>query len=444
MITDGETPHSAAPHWASRPLIIAAVLTGFVLRLAFGLGYWVDKPLTLDEREYLLVAQNVAAGRGFNDRLPDGSSPPGAHVGRAPLYPLFLAFVMRATGEGITMTGASADATIAVSPTLLKAVKIVQAGLGLVTIWLIALLAFRAAGPKAATIAAWLAAVYPPLVWTPAYVFSETLYSALALGCVAVIDRALQRRTLASIATPVATNGFRAWGFVAAGALAGLAVLTRPAMLFFLGLAVPWLWWKRGLLAAACLLAASALTIAPWTLRNVAEHGRFVLVASEGGVTFWTGNHPLARGEGDLAANLELKQANLDFRAAHPGLSPEQLEPLYYREALSWIAGNPSQFAWLLARKAFYTMVPIGPSYQLHSSRYFWSSIIAYLAVLPFGLLGLVRRAGAVQPLLVLAAASILVCLVFFPQERFRIPIIDPTLLVCAASWWAPRGNSLT
>ena len=28
-------------------------------------GYWVDKPLTLDEHEYLLLARNLAGGRGF-------------------------------------------------------------------------------------------------------------------------------------------------------------------------------------------------------------------------------------------------------------------------------------------------------------------------------------------------------------------------------------------
>ena len=34
--------------------------------------------------------------------------------------------------------------------------------------------------------------------------------------------------------------------------------------------------------------------------------------------------------------------------------------------------------------------------------------------------------------------------LVFFPQERFRIPVIDPTLLICAASWWAARAVRTT
>jgi len=29
-----------------------------------------------------------------------------------------------------------------------------------------------------------------------------------------------------------------------------------------------------------------------------------------------------------------------------------------------------------------------------------------------------------------LAGSGVLVCLVFFPQERFRIPVIDPALVV--------------
>jgi hypothetical protein len=35
---------------------------------------------------------------------------------------------------------------------------------------------------------------------------------------------------------------------------------------------------------------------------------------------------------------------------------------------------------------------------------------------------------------LLLAASSILVGLVFFPQERFRMPVIDPVLIVSAAA----------
>jgi hypothetical protein len=152
-------------------------------------------------------------------------------------------------------------------------------------------------------------------------------------------------------------------------------------------------------------------------------------------VTFWTGNHREAIGEGDLAANPHLKRLNQAFRAAHPGLSEEQLEPLYYREALGFIGEDPGWWVRLEARKLWFTLVPLGPSYRLHSQRYFWASTIALLGLLPFAIAGLWRAPAGTRPaaLLALAASSILVCLVFFPQERFRLPVIDPTLVGCAA-----------
>jgi len=175
--------------------------------------------------------------------------------------------------------------------------------------------------------------------------------------------------------------------------------------------------------------------ITPWTVRNARAYGTFVLIASEGGVTFWTGNHPLARGEGDLAANPDIKRAEIAFRRAHPGLTAEQLEPLYYRDALGYIARHPVWWLGLLARKAFYTLVPIGPSYTLHSTRYLVSSVASYLLLLPCALVGAaVWRRGPRRPeaLFVLAASAVLAGIVFFPQERFRIPVIDPALIVCA------------
>jgi CHASE2 domain-containing sensor protein len=86
--------------------------------------------------------------------------------------------------------------------------------------------------------------------------------------------------------------------------------------------------------------------------------------------------------------------------------------------------------------------VPAGPSYTLHSTLYRVSSLATYVVLLPFGLLGIrVWRRGAYPPeaLFLLAAAALIVCLLFFPQERFRIPVIDPTLIVCAAIWCGTR-----
>ena len=155
-------------------------------------------------------------------------------------------------------------------------------------------------------------------------------------------------------------------------------------------------------------------------------------------MTFWTGNHPLARGEGDLAANPELKRAELAFRQSHPGVSPEALEPIYYREAIGWIASHPVAWMRLVARKAFFSVVPTGPSYAVHSARYRVASVAAVSAR---SAVRRRRRAAAVAepaPAGIAArssaASSILVGLVFFPQERFRMPVIDPVLIVSAAA----------
>lgn len=404
----------AVDRLTARRHIAIAAFVGLSLRLAFGLSYWVDQPLTHDEQEYLALAASLAQGRGFT--YPDPPAGTTAQFGRAPGYPAFLA----AIGAGTTN-----------APAAPVRVKAVQAVLGALTVCLIAAAATRAAGPVAGVAAAWLAAIYPPLVWISSYVLSESLYSLLALATALTLQGAVD------YSGPGARPSTKLALAFAAGLLCGLSILVRPAMLFFLPLAIIWLVVRLMPRPALALVAGTFIVVAPWTLRNFSVHGRFVLVASEGGVTFWTGNHPLARGEGDLAANPDLKRAELEFRAAHPGLTAEQLEPLYYRDAIGHIASHPGWWVGLLARKAFYTVVPAGPSYALHSFRYRAASVISYVLLLPFAVAGaVVLWRGPLRPtsLLLLAAASGLACIVFFPQERFRIPVIDPVLIVCAAA----------
>jgi 4-amino-4-deoxy-L-arabinose transferase-like glycosyltransferase len=394
----------------ARRLIGAAALAALLLRLAFGFLYWVDRPLTHDEHEYLTLARSLAAGQGFvyDTAVESGTA---QRFGRAPGYPLFLAAL---------------DAGRPIPSSTPPIVKLVQSFAGAITVWLIGSIALRAAGRRAGVTAASLAAIYPSLVWIPSYALSEALYCLVALGTVILLQRAVEA-TLPSAGARLA---------FAAGALAGVAALIRPGMLVFLPLAMGWLLVRRRPALAAALLLAAALVIAPWTVRNLRAHDRFVLIASEGGVTFWTGNHPVARGEGDLAANPDLKRAELEFRSAHAGLSAEELEPLYYRDAFQWIAEHPADWLTLVAHKAFYTVVPIGPSYAVHSARYRIASVVPYVLILPFAIAGgrrLWRRPSRPTALFLLAASTMLMCLVFFPQERFRIPVIDPTLIVAAA-----------
>ena len=395
---------------AARRWVGACMVLGLALRLAFALLYWTDRPLTHDEREYLALGRSVARGDGFHYPADEPSPGTAQRFGRAPGYPAFLA-ALRVT-EPVDRVP--------------RRVQIAQACLGAIGIWLMAAIAGRAAGPRAAVTAAAIAAVYPPLVWIPAYALSETLFSTLALAAALALSMAFAR-TAAGIRAPLA----------AAGLITGAAILTRPAMLFFLPLGAIWMFRRKHAMEAAVFVLLAAVAVAPWTIRNYRTHGRWVLVASEGGVTFWTGNHPLAIGEGDLAANPAIKLAELEFRAAHAGLTPEELEPLYYRDALAWIRREPLAWLALVARKAFYTVVPLGPSYTLHSMKYFAASAAAYLLVLPAAVVGAWRSRGAgthaMVPLWLMAAATVAAGLVFLPQERFRIPVIDPALIVTAS-----------
>jgi 4-amino-4-deoxy-L-arabinose transferase-like glycosyltransferase len=404
--------------------IVACVLLGLALRVAFALFYWVNQPLTHDEREYLALARSVARGEGFRYPADEPSPGTGQQFGRAPGYPLFLAAIIT-------------PAPVNHAP---RRIQIAQACVGALGIWLIAAIAGRVGGPRAAVTAAAIAAVYPPLVWMPSYVLSETLYSTFALAAAlallpnAVNDAASRTPAVARGRMPSTSNLQPPTSVWAGALLTGLAILIRPGMLFFVPLWALWLLRRRRAAQAVMFVVIAALCVAPWTIRNHRVYGRWIAVASEGGVTFWTGNHPLARGDGDLAANVEIKRAELAFRAAHPDLTPEQLEPFYYRDAFAWIRREPGAWLMLLGRKAFYTVVPFGPSYAVHSARYRVASVASYLLILPAAIVGAWRwRNQGPAALWLMAAATVLAGLVFFPQERFRIPVIDPALIVTAA-----------
>jgi hypothetical protein len=112
---------------------------------------------------------------------------------------------------------------------------------------------------------------------------------------------------------------------------------------------------------------------------------------------------------------------------------------VYYREALGFIRANPIGWLGLECRKLFYLIVPIGPSYRLHSTRYYAASAGPYLLILPLAVTGLWRLGAArrrAPGLWLLAGSAVLTALIFFPQERYRIPIIDPVLIVCAGTVW--------
>jgi 4-amino-4-deoxy-L-arabinose transferase-like glycosyltransferase len=390
----------------TRRFILLAALAGLLCRLGFGLVYWTGQPLTRDEREYLSLARSLAAGRGFVYDAPLQAGPVQP-FGRAPGYPAFLA---------IAGPGPAPDDAV---PVAVKAVQAIIGGAGVV---LAAVLAGRIGGRPAARLTAAITAVYPPLVWIASYAYSEAIFWPLGLAIAWLCNRMLARR---------GAIGPAVWCGVATGA----GVLIRPALIVFVAPVLAWLLVRRQGRTALAFGAVVALVLAPWTARNVRHYGRFVLVATEGGVTFWTGNNALAIGEGDMAANPAIKIASQALRARYPDRNEEAMEPVYYRQALAWIRANPGRWLVLEGRKLFYLVVPVGPSYTLHSARYFWASVVSYGVLLSLAIAGAGRagrRLAAVPGVWLMAVSAVAVCLIFFPQERFRLPVLDPVFAICA------------
>ena len=397
-----------------RAFVLAAAAIGLAARLAFGLGYWVDEKLNRDEIEYMSLARSLASGHGYvyDEHVKNGPVQP---FGRAPGYPVFLALVGGGVPESVDRVPVS--------------VKIAQSIAGAIGVVLIAVAAFRLAGARSAKAAAAIAAIYPPLMWVAGYAYSESIFWPIGLGLALVMGRALD--------SPPQQMWKRA---IVLGLFAGLSILVRAATLLFVPLSALWLIYKRRWITLAGMALGLVVVLTPWTIRNINFYGHFVLVASDGGVTFWTGNNRLATGEGDMAANPHLKLANQALRGQHPHLNEEQMEPVYYKESIGWIREHPGDWLQLMARKVFYLVVPIGPSYTLHSPRYYWASVVSYGALLPLACLGAWRlgsRRARLAGMWILAAAAVATCLVFFPQERFRIPVIDPALILLASGLWA-------
>jgi 4-amino-4-deoxy-L-arabinose transferase-like glycosyltransferase len=244
---------------AARYALVLVVLLALALRLLL----W-SRPLhqlANDEVEYVTVARDLLAGRGwqFYEHY---------HWLRAPLYPLFLAASLALAGG---------DLHRAALPNIVLSVA---------TVYLSYRLALLLVGRRAAL----LAALFTAILWTTAtfasLYMSETLFTFLLTGGLLCLVSA--------------TDGRWTWG-IAAGVLFGLATLTRSIALVFLPIAALWLLLRRPTghtapqrraLCSLLFVLCSVLVIAPWTIRNSLAYGRPILVETGLSYNLWAFNEP--------------------------------------------------------------------------------------------------------------------------------------------------------
>jgi 4-amino-4-deoxy-L-arabinose transferase-like glycosyltransferase len=241
--------------WQLTAILIAALALRVLPILQYNSMTPNSAALSGDEPQYAGVAHNLLRGYGF------------VWPGRVPLYPVFVAAVFWLGGESYHL------------------LRIVQAFLGVITVWITFALGLRLCGRSVGLLAALLAASTFPLCDQGRLVLSENLFTPVLL--------VLSWVTLDLVQKP----GWRNAAIL--GVLLGICDLTRPTLTFyplFLILALPFILgrleaWRLGAVATL----AAALTILPWTIHNYVRFHAFLPLQTANGLAIWTASPEYAR-----------------------------------------------------------------------------------------------------------------------------------------------------
>ena len=332
---------------------------------------------------------------------------------RVPVYPMTLAAVYSVTG-----------------PTLVAA-RLFNAALGVALVLLTDALARRLVSARAALVATAIVAVYPAYLLYPSYLMAENVFIPLVVLTLLLV-------------------GARSWaGAAAAGAAAGVAVLTRGTGLALVaGVAAGILtqggtWRARALRAAAAGALFLAVT-APWIARNYAIYGTVVPVDTSSGYNFLLGFNPGANGRYDGKIMMALSET------AWKGAPNDAVRSaIGFSHGLEYIGEHPRAAIALSARKLAWLWGLEGREHIfLYAYGYFGphaASVVracGLLIVASFPLLVLaavrgvldrrVLRDPALAALLTFTAALSLLHIASFGESRFHLPLI-PGLAVLAA-----------
>lgn len=395
-----------------RRTLFSLFVGALVLRLAWVLAVSRDGFPYADPLMYHVAAENLLAGNGYSGimGIPMVHWPPG--------YSIVLAGVYWVVGPH-PLGGEMLNAVI-----------------GALTVPLLYLAVRRAFTPRVALIAACMLCVMPgPILWTDLLV-TETIYTCLFVGFVALAVR-------------VRPTWRAAIGF---GVYIGLSSLLRgEALVWVLVLLVLWgraLGWRRMVGRAAAVMAAIAVMLTPWTIRNERVFNAFIPLALNSGDTLWAGHNPAATGAqnypskelllsiaGDtpepqrtVVIAKGMQREAIRFMLHHP-LTEAKLVPL---KLVALVRGDSYAFEWLNL-PPHPTLGPTGTRSIGVIADTAWFTLLALCLI---GVVGLGRRVWR-QPMMVAIATSFVTALVlygflYYGNYRYRLPY-EPFMMVVAA-----------
>lgn len=414
-------------------LLIAAIVT-LAAVIRFGALTLIEGPLpTGDERYYAQTAHQIAIGAGHYSPYYR------AFAG----WPPAQSFVLSLVADPDTPPGRGAQ----------QRFLLLEAALGTGVVLAIALLGMTLFDPRTGLTAGLLAALYPTFVAYSHYLWSETLFLLLITSALAASAR-------------VARSGGAGW-VVVAGLLFGLATLTREIGGLIAGCVALW-WVSTGLPGAAepsaipsarrrarrdglLLLACTAITVAPWTIRNYQIFHRLVPVSTVGWMGAAEGNN--LGGESWLRPDLSKLRAfrkeyfAIEGEMARVELARARTIALVAQEQPAWLPKkwirssaqlfSPDTFLFKKISRGTYGALPAWLVRCL-----LVVAVGSYLAVMVAALLGIAWAKLPGQRLLSLSIAGVVIGLhtLTLAGSRYRLPLMPLAMIYASHAFWATNG----
>ena len=422
-----------------RFFLVALAIRLTPVLLSFSLGIGLD-----DMFQYDMLARSLVTGNGFRwysepdltlirqyipiDLGTVAYDPRGVEAAfRGPMYPIFLAAIYLFSGM----------------PHRFFAARMIQAVLGALLVPMTFTLARRLdpEREKTAHFAAWIVALYPMLLVYPLALATENLFFVLTLGGVLLLLRGTDGEK---------PGGVKAvYWFALAGAVLGLAVLTRSVIALFVPLAMYWIGRNTKSIRGAVIFAGvAAVVVVPWAVRNSILAGRPESVEVSLGYNLYMGYHPQSNGTFQFGISLDLLTIFDDMQRDQIGL----------QKAEEFIRNDPGRVPYLIMRKAGYFF-----GLEKRALEYFYSNdflgyipapallTLAIVFLLPFVLLATTAGFGAIALphtdakilCLLFGLAYITPHLLILAEDRFHMTLI-PILAVLASAAFLRRREILS
>jgi hypothetical protein len=301
--------------------LVAVLLLGLGLRVVEA---WDGRAPVYDAAAYAAIAGNLAEGDGFTVG-PEATQPSSNY---SPGLPLFVAGLYELSGgehERFARVVLALIGSLSVLFAYLIGRRLVgglagrrsphrpgSSEVGAATVW-------------PALLGALVVAIYPALLEYHGMLMSEPLAATLLSGSVLAVLWAWD-------------GGWARW--LVAGALFGALALVRPEYLAIALLVALVVFardarddWRQSLLRAAIFAAALVIVIAPWTIRNVVAHDRFVPISTGGGQVLFAGTY--------LASDGDPENVGAEVVAENPGLfQPQDAQRLRLEQILARLAAD--------------------------------------------------------------------------------------------------------